>query len=77
MRVKPAPFDLLCAWREVPILRQQTPMLSAQSACSTSQFTLGTPTVPVPLLLLVKKTFPLPRPTWPHLAFPLPCRITR
>jgi hypothetical protein len=22
-RVKPAPFGLLCAWREVPILRQQ------------------------------------------------------
>jgi hypothetical protein len=21
-RVKPAPFGLLCAWREVPILRQ-------------------------------------------------------
>jgi hypothetical protein len=23
-RVKPAPFGLLCAWREVPILRQHT-----------------------------------------------------
>jgi hypothetical protein len=23
-RVKPAPFGMLCAWREVPILRQQT-----------------------------------------------------
>jgi hypothetical protein len=23
VRVKPAPFGLLCAWREVPILRQQ------------------------------------------------------
>jgi hypothetical protein len=22
-RVKPAPFGLMCAWREVPILRQQ------------------------------------------------------
>jgi hypothetical protein len=28
--VKPAPFGLLCAWREVPILRQQSQLLRSK-----------------------------------------------
>jgi hypothetical protein len=44
--VKPTPFDLLCAWREVPILRQQISWQTRRLQSSSSQSLLSTVATP-------------------------------
>jgi hypothetical protein len=42
-RVKPAPFGLLCAWREVHILRQQVPIPEADRSVLASDVVARVP----------------------------------